>query len=193
MPWPTGPLVKGTLLLARKRYVQEQGEGVLQAVLDQLAPEDAHVLGRIILPSSWFSLGLLRRVEKAIVDVMAPRDRKALLLDIGRATATAALTHNGTERGYVRAGDPHFLLERAPCIYANHFNAGSRSYDRTGDRSGVVRTAKPFEDGEPDSCVITVGWFAAAIALAGGRSPRVAEVSCVASGARSCEMRCEWS
>jgi hypothetical protein len=186
----SGPCVKGTLLLARMKYVQKVAPEKVAIVLASLPAADEHLLRSLLLPSSWYPLDLLRRFESSIVSVLQQGSRSEVLLDIGRATAALNLT--GTQRGYVRDGDPHFLLERSSGIYACHFNVGSRTYEKIGERAGVVRTVKPFTDAK-DACLITVGWLERAIEIAGARNARVVETQCAAKGAPHCEIVCEWT
>ncbi|HTP49193.1 MAG TPA: DUF2378 family protein [Anaeromyxobacteraceae bacterium] len=192
MDWPTGPLVKGTLILARRRYVAERGPHALEVVLEGLSPSDQLQLRGVVLPSSWYPLDLLRRFEAQILRVLGQDDAEEILLDIGRATATASLTGNGSQRSYVRQ-DPHYVLELSPGIYLSHFNAGARTYEKTGEKSAMVRTTKPFEDGEHEPCRVTIGWLTRAIEIAGGRNVRVSGTRCRSGcDGRSCELRCEW-
>jgi uncharacterized protein (TIGR02265 family) len=184
--------IKGTLLLARMKYLRNKGDDNVEAVLSRLSPADQRDLRCMLLPSSWYSLGLLRRLEAGIASVLEHGSHDDLFLDIGRAAATANLTGNGTQRVYVSPGDPHFLLKHSPGIYASYFNFGHRTYQSVGDHCAIVRTTKPFSGAHPEECVITSGWLVRAIEIAGGESVTVVETACGLRGAPHCEFRCDW-
>ncbi len=186
----TSPGIKGNVLLARLKYVRETGgEAALQAILYRLPPEDAKVLQGWVLPITWYPLDLCLRLDDAIARVMSPHDRKGVFLAMGRASADANLS--GPHRPFVREGDPHFLLQAAPQIYAAYYAVGRRSYERTGPTSGVLTTHDAENVTETD-CLTVVGWHVRAIELCGGKDVRVTETRCRAKGDPVCEYRCEW-
>jgi uncharacterized protein (TIGR02265 family) len=184
--------IKGTLLLARMRYLQAHGPERVEAVLRRLSPEDQEDLRCMLLPSSWYSLGLLRRFEASIAAVLQHQTERELFLDIGRAAATANLTGRGAQRVYVQPGDPQSLLRHTPSIYASYFSFGHRTYESTGEHSAVVRTTKPFADANAEECLITAGWLARAIEITGGEDVSVVETACGVRGAPHCVFECSW-
>jgi uncharacterized protein (TIGR02265 family) len=184
--------VKGTLLLSRLKFLKGRDAGALEVVLGSMLEADQRQLRGMLLPSSWYPLDLLRRLEAAIVPALKYASRTELFLDMGRATASANLTGNGSQLAYIRPGDPQFLLQHSPHIYASAHNLGSRACECTGEHSATLRTVRPAEEVHADDCVTTVGWLERAIEIAGGRHVKVVEVQCRASGAPFCEYRCEW-
>jgi uncharacterized protein (TIGR02265 family) len=182
--------IKGTLLLARLKFLRGRGEGTLDQVIRTMSDEHQRQLRGMILPSSWYPLDLLRSLESAMVAALRYASRTELFLDMGGATATANLTGTGSQRVYVRESDPHFLLRHSPYIYASAHTAGSRSYEPTGEHSAVLRTTR--SEVRREDCLTTVGWLGRAIEIAGGRDVRVVETQCGAEGAAWCEYRCEW-
>jgi uncharacterized protein (TIGR02265 family) len=183
--------VKGTLLVARMRYLRAQGPESAERVLRRMTEADRAVLGGILLPSSWYPADLLLRLEMTIAALLAEGDRSRLFLSMGRFSADANLGPTGVQRPYVREGDPHFLLRNLPRLYATQHTVGERTYEPAGARAAVVRTLEA-DDANAEDCLTAVGWLARAIEMSGGRSPRVLETQCRARGAGFCEYRCEW-
>lgn len=184
--------IKGTLLLARMKYLKTFGPETVEAVLQGLADEDARQIRTLLLPSSWYPVELLRRLEVRMASVLNHTSHRSLFLEIGRSAASANLTGTGLQRAFVRPGQPHFVLARAPSIYASYFTDGRRTYQATGEDSAVIRTTKPFSDAHHEECLITTGWLTAAIELSGGRDVKVVETACGVDGAPCCEFHCSW-
>jgi uncharacterized protein (TIGR02265 family) len=183
--------VKGTLVLARMKYLRAQGSESAERVLRRLSQADQAVLRGMLLPSSWYPVDLLMRFEMTIAAVLAKGDRRALFLDMGHFSAETNLGPKGVQRPFLREGDPHFLLQSVPRMYATQHSDGARTYERTGARSGVVRT---IDGEEPDAedCLTAVGWLTRAIELSGGRTVTVTETQCRARGGACCEYACGW-
>ncbi|HEU4383428.1 MAG TPA: TIGR02265 family protein [Anaeromyxobacteraceae bacterium] len=182
--------VKGALLGARLTFVRERGgEKALEQVLSSLPAPDREILKGWILPISWYPLELALRLDDAIARVLSPGDRRRIFLEMGRQSAQANLT--GAQAPFVKAGDPHFFLANVPRMYATHHSRGRRTYERTGETSGVIRTFDA-ERVSRDDCLTVVGWLERALQLSGAAEPRVAEVQCRSAGAPHCEYRCEW-
>lgn len=183
--------VKGTLLLARMRYLRARGPQSADRVLRRMTEGDRAVLEASLLPSSWYPADLLLRLEMTIAAVLSRGDRLRMFVEMGRFTADTNLGPSGLQRPYVREGDPHFLLRNLPRLYGSQHTVGTRTYEPAGARAAVVRTMEA-EDVSADDCLTAVGWLARAIEMSGGRSPRVLETQCRARGGRCCEYRCEW-
>ncbi len=185
------PGIKGSVVLARLKYIREAGgEPALRAVLERLPPKDAQVLAGWVLPISWYPLDLYLRLDDAIAAVMSPHDRRAVFLAMGRASADANLS--AAQRPFVREGDPHFLLQSAPQIYAAYYAVGHRTYERTGPTSAVL-TTHDAEHVTATDCLTVVGWHVRAIELCGGKAVKVEETRCRTKGDPVCEYRCEWT
>jgi len=190
VPVATGKGIKGSVLLARLKYVRETGgEPSLQAILARLPPEDAKALTGWILQVSWYPLDLYLRLDDAIASVLSPNDRERIFLAMGRASADANLA--GPHRPFVREGDPHFLLQCAPQIYAAYYGVGRRTYARTGETSCVL-TTHDAETVTATDCLTVVGWHVRAIEACGGKQVEVVETRCRARGDEVCEYRCAW-
>jgi uncharacterized protein (TIGR02265 family) len=183
--------VKGTLVLARMKYLRAQGDEAAERVMRRLTQADQAVLRGMLLPSSWYPVDVLTRLEMTIAAVLAKGDRRALFLDMGHFSAETNLGPQGVQRPFVRAGDPHFLLQNVPRMYATQHSDGARTYERTGERSAVVRTIAGDEPDEED-CLTAVGWLTRAIELSGGRAVTVSETQCRARGGSCCAYACGW-
>lgn len=189
----TAGTVKGTLLIARMKYLRAQGQESVERVLRSLSAEDQQVLRGMLLPSTWYEADLLTRLEATIAIVLAKGDRKALFLDMGHFAADTNLGPKGVQRPYLRPDDPHFLLRNVPRMYATQHSGGTRTYEHSGARSAIVRTLSQGGEVNPDDCLTAVGWLRRAIELSGGKSVTVEETQCRARGAPCCEYLCNWS
>ncbi len=183
--------VKGTLLIARMKYLRAKGVDSAERVLRRLSEEDRHVLAEVILPSSWYPAGVLLRLETTIAALLAHGDRHQLFRDMGRFSAETNLGQAGVQRAYLREGDPQFLLRHVPQMYGALHDTGRREYIQTGERSAVLRTLAA-EEARVDDCLTTIGWLERGVELSGGRAVRVVEQECRARGGASCEYHCEW-
>ncbi len=185
--------VKGTLVIARMKYLRAQGTEACERVLRRLSQADQQVLRGMLLPSSWYPADLLMRFEMTIAALLSRGDRRVLFVDMGQFTADTNLGTTGVQRPYLREGDPHFLLRNVPRMYSAQHSDGTRTYEQTGPRSAIVRTLVESGEVDPDDCLTAVGWLRRAIELSGGKSVAVEEARCRAKGAPSCDFVCSWS
>lgn len=188
----TAPTVKGTLLMARMKYLRAQGTERSERVLRLASAQDQAVLRGVLLPSTWYPADILLRLEMTIAAVLARGDRHALFMDMGRFAAETNLGPSGVQRSYLRDGDPHFLLRNVPRMYASQHSLGTRTYEQAGPHAAVIRTLDG-EEADAEDCLTAVGWLERAIALSGARDVRVVETACRARGAPCCEYRCAWA
>ncbi|MBM7118280.1 TIGR02265 family protein [Archangium primigenium] len=183
--------IKGSVLIARLNLLMRQSApGRLQEVLQKLSPEDRKVLSGVIMPIGWYPLDLNLRLDAAIAEALSPRDRNKAFIDMGRASAEENLT--GPHHVFIRKGDPHFLLSHAPEIYRLYYAVGARSYEKTGERSALLRTVGAENVTEAD-CLTIIGWYQRAIELSGGRDVRITHTKCRARGHGACEYACTWT
>jgi uncharacterized protein (TIGR02265 family) len=187
-----GGKVKGTLVIARMKYVRAQGPDGSERVLRRLTQADQAVLRGMLLPSTWYPADLLARLEMTIAAVLANGDRRALFVALGQFSANTNLGEKGVQRPYVKPGDPHFLLRNVPRMYASQHSGGTRTYEQTGLRSAVVRTLDG-DGADVEDCLTTLGWLRRAVELSGGHAVTVAETRCRAEGAPCCEYAVSWA
>jgi uncharacterized protein (TIGR02265 family) len=187
---PPSSRIKGTVLISRLNMVRQNGGSArLDEVLRRLPPADQALLRKMILPINWYPLELNLRLDAAIAEVLSPEDQARAFMEMGRASADENL--KGAQHVFVRQGDPHFLLSQAPQIYRFYYAVGSRTYEKAGPKSAILRTYGAESVTETD-CLTIVGWHQRAIELSGGRSARVTHTKCVAKGASHCEYLCQW-
>lgn len=183
--------VKGTLLIARMKYLRARGAEDCERVLRRMSAADQQVLRGMLLPSSWYAADLVVRLEMTIVALLARGDRKELFLDMGRFTADTNLGPNGVQRPYLKDGDPHYLLHNVPRMYAAQHAGGVRTYELLEPKAATIRTV----DGEQpnaEDCLTAVGWLKRAIELSGGKIVTVDETRCRGRGGPCCEYVCRW-
>lgn len=190
MAKPVAPAIKGNVLISRLAFVRERGgEPAVEAVLSRLSRQDQDALRGWILPIGWYPLDLNLRLDDAIAGVLSPEDRSRVFVEMGRASADASL--GGSQKPYVKEGDPHFLLANSARLYATYYAVGRREYERTGDGSAVLRTLDA-EGVNATDCLTVVGWHQRAIELSGGRDVKVVETRCRTRGDPFCEYTCTW-
>jgi uncharacterized protein (TIGR02265 family) len=181
--------IKGVVLIARLRWLGERADtSQVERVLRRLPRDDEVVLRGQLLHVAWYPLQLKLRLDEAIAAELAG-SRQRIFREMGRSSAEINLS--GPHEAYVRSGDPHALLSRAPHIYRSGNEAGYRSYEKVGPSTAVVRTFDAAAV-SPSDCLTALGWFERAIELCGGRDVRVVETKCRAEGAPCCEYRCDW-
>ncbi len=183
--------VKGTLLLARLKYLEAQGEEKSGRVVRHLSKADQEALRGIVLQSGWYPADLLLRLEMTAAAILANGDRTRLFLDMGRFSASTNLGAAGVQRAFVRDGDPQRFLADVPRMYAAQHSSGHRVHEATGERAALIRTCGE-EEVVAEDCLTTVGWLQRAIEICGGLGVSVVETRCRARKADCCEFRCEW-
>lgn len=186
----SGSRIKGGVLISRLNLLRQQGGQLrVDLVLGRLPPSDQALLRRSLLPVAWYPLELNLRLDSAIAEVLSPDDERRAFIEMGRASAEESL--RGPQNSFLQAGNPHFLLSQAARIYRFYYAVGSRTYDKTGPRSAVLRTFSAENVTEAD-CLTIIGWHERAIELSGGLTPRITHPLCRAQGAPHCEYLCCW-
>ncbi len=186
----SGSRIKGSVLISRLNMLRQHGGAArVEEVLHRLSDADQVVMRKLILPIAWYPLELNLRLDAAIADVLSPEDRARAFIDMGRASAEENL--HGAHSIFVKQGDPQFLLKQAPQIYRFYYAVGSRTYEKTGPRSGVIRTFGAENVTEAD-CLTIIGWHQRAIEICGGQDARIVHSLCRARGAPHCEYQCSW-
>lgn len=183
--------VKGTLLVARMKFLRSRGQAEYDRVVKRLSAEDQEVLRAMLLPSSWYPAGVLLRLEMTAAAILSKGDRRQLLREMGRFTAETNLAPTGIHRPFVRENQPHFLLENLPRLYGAQHSSGNRTFEKTGATSAIIRHYDVGE-AEPDDCLTTLGWLQRAVEISGGTAVAVEEYQCRGRGAPHCEFRVSW-
>ncbi|NUP11783.1 MAG: TIGR02265 family protein [Polyangiaceae bacterium] len=180
--------IKGSVLLARLAFVQEQrGAAGLDRVLEALPPTDKDLLQTIVLPSGWYPFDCYERLDAAIAEEMGEGD--SIFKRLGEHSALHNLS--ATQRRYIKSRDPHGLLRQAASIYRLYYDTGERNYERVTDKRAVLRTVGSHTYSRAD-CLTVVGWHEKAILMCGATHAHVTETKCRARGDTLCEYVCEW-
>jgi uncharacterized protein (TIGR02265 family) len=180
--------VKGSILKSRLEFVEQQfGREGLEKVMSGLDDEDRKALSRIV-PVAWLDFDVGRRLDDAIVRILGG-GRPEVFERLGEASAE---TNLGTvHAAFLAPGDPHGFLAKAPQIYRMYYQQGSREYEKTGDREGVLTTHDAENFSKPD-CLTVIGWYRKALEMCGAKNPRVIEEECRARGGDVCRYRVSW-
>lgn len=180
--------VKGTVLKSRLAFVQDHfGAEGLEKLLASLSQADRDAL-RMVLPITWYPFDLGKRLDDAIVQVLAGGDQ-SFFERLGAESAQKNLTT--FHKAFLTPGDPHAFLGKAGTIYGLYYEKGRREYEKTGEREGVLRTYDAETFSAPD-CLTIVGWHRHALEMCGVKNPRVVEEECRASGGAMCRYRLSW-
>jgi len=182
--------VGGNTILARRKFVLDRGgEALWEKVLVRLPEDDAKQLRRTLLVTGTWPLDLNLRLDQSIAAVLYPDEPERAFREMGRASADVNL--KGSQRAFVKEGDPHHLLSFAETIYAYYYGEGRRTYEKTGANTArlVTHDAPPATPGD---CLTIVAWHERAIELSGGKNPKVQETKCRSRGDRVCEYQVSW-
>jgi uncharacterized protein (TIGR02265 family) len=180
--------VKGAVLKSRLSFIEEHaGANGLTRVLDTLSDDDRSTLKRV-LPVGWYPFALGERLDDAIVGVLGNGDQR-FFERLGAASAERNLT--SVHKSYLRPGDPHGFLERAPAIFRSYYESGRREYERTGPTSGVLTTYDADAFSLPD-CLTIIGWHRTALEMCGAVQVTIVETECRARGASVCRYTVTW-
>jgi uncharacterized protein (TIGR02265 family) len=180
--------VKGAVLKSRLAFIEEHfGKDAVQKVLASLAADDQRPL-RLVFTSNWYPFELGRRLDDAIVQVVA-NGRSDFFERLGAASAEKNL--GSLHAGYLTPGDPQAFLAKAPQIYSLYYETGRREYMATGRTSGVLTTYDAETFSGPD-CMTVVGWYRKALEMCGASNVSVMEEECRARGGAVCRYKVEW-
>ncbi len=180
--------VKGSVLQSRLAFVKERaGQPAVDKVLASLPESDRKILTGMLLPAGWYPFETADRLDLAISRELGMGDQVFRVLGEKSATDNLAASH----RVYIRDRDPHGLLKQAASIYRLYSDTGHRTYEKTSDKSAILRTWESRTFSKAD-CLTVIGWHEKAIGLCGGAKSRVRETRCRTLGDEVCEYVCEW-
>lgn len=185
-----GVCVKGVILLARLKHLRESyGEVTLCAVLDRMLPSDRELLrGMLLVPSLWYPVALLGRLDQAIDAHFAPGMQRGLFRQIGRVLANLDCEARAP---LLRRGDPHHALRASSALYGQHYRYGVRTYAALDAHSCLLTSTGPDAIAVAD-CLTARGWLERMLELAGALDAEVDERWCRLQGAAACEHLCRW-
>ena len=180
--------IKGAVLKSRLGFVEEHfGAAGLQRVLESLGPDDQRAL-RMVFTSNWYPFELGKRLDDAIVRVLAG-GKPEFFEKLGEASAAKNLST--VHAGYVTKGNPQAFLAKAPAIYGMYYETGRREYRQTGERSAVITTHDAETFSAPD-CLTVVGWYRRGLEMCGAERVKIVETECRARGRQVCRSEVSW-
>jgi hypothetical protein len=180
--------IKGTILKSRLGFVEQHwGRPGLDRVLGELDTDDRRAL-ETILTVKWYPFSLGERLDAAIVRVLGD-GRTDVFERLGRASADANLTT--LHKNFLTPGKPHVFLGKASQIYRFYYETGSRTYEQTGERSGVIVTRDAETFSAPD-CLTIIGWHKRALEMCGVEGVVMVEEECRARGGQVCRYALRW-
>jgi uncharacterized protein (TIGR02265 family) len=180
--------IKGAVLKSRLGFVEEHfGSAGLQRVLESLGPDDQRAL-RMVFTSNWYPFELGKRLDDAIVRVLAG-GKPEFFEKLGEASAAKNLST--VHAGYVTKGNPQAFLAKAPAIYGMYYETGRREYRQTGERSAVITTHDAETFSAPD-CLTVVGWYRRGLEMCGAERVKIVETECRARGGQVCRYEVSW-
>jgi uncharacterized protein (TIGR02265 family) len=180
--------VKGSILKSRLTFVEEHfGTDGAERVLASLSPEDQKAL-RNVLPAQWHPFELGKRLDDAIVQVLAAGEPE-FFERLGEASAEKNLTT--LHKVFLTPGDPSAFLAKAPQIYRLYYQTGRRGYEETGEKEGVLTTYEAETYSSAD-CMTVMGWYRKALEMCGATGVRIVEEECRATGGQVCRYRVSW-
>ena len=180
--------VKGTVLKARMAFVEQNwgADGVAQ-LLASFSVDERKTL-QSLLSSRWYPFELGKRLDAAVVGVLG-KGAPDVFEQMGAASAQANLTT--VHKSFLTQGKPHGLLSKAEQIYGFYYETGRRSYEQTGECSGVLTTFDAETFSAPD-CLSVVGWYKHALAMCGATGVSNEEPECRARGGAACRYNVSW-
>lgn len=180
--------VKGSVLKSRLEFVEEHfGADGVKKLMASLGAEDQEALKKM-LPSTWLPFEVGKRLDDAIVNVLAGGDPK-FFEQLGIASADKNLTT--FHASFLTPGDPEAFLRKAPQIYGLYYQKGRREWEKTGEREGYLTTYEAETFSAAD-CLTVVGWYKRALEMCGASSIEVVEEECRAKGGEFCRYRVRW-
>ncbi|HEU0053167.1 MAG TPA: hypothetical protein VFQ39_08310 [Longimicrobium sp.] len=136
----------------------------------------------------WYPFEIGERLDAAIVRVVG-NGRTEMFERLGAASADANLAT--VHKQFLTPGRPHVFLGKAPLIYGFYYETGRRTYEQTGESSGVLTTFEAETFSAPD-CLSVIGWYRRALELCGVTDVSIEEDECRAKGGVVCRYRLRW-
>ncbi|HEY2747706.1 MAG TPA: hypothetical protein VGL86_23955 [Polyangia bacterium] len=179
--------VKGSVLRARLRYVEERGgEDGHRRFIDALAPSTRAIVDERILASGWYPFA-------AFIDICEVIDRQlgagdlALCDELGRYGCDANLPT--LYKIFFRMADVLYIVRRAAAAWRVNYDEGSMTVVGEGDHEVTLRMEVPAP--HRAHCLSVRGWIVRAGELSGAKDVRVDE-RCRLNGAPHCQFELRW-
>ncbi|AEP13095.1 hypothetical protein [Chloracidobacterium thermophilum] len=184
--------VQGSLIKSRLLYLQmKHGIATLKHILQSLGEADRAVLTKTVFVGEWYELGLLIRLDAAIVAELGATTPD-LLEALG--AFSAELNIGGTYESLVQR-DVEGFLQLSAVVSPTFQTFGSARYEPE-NKTGLVRAGTvclAYDTAPPSQyCQSGIGYFRRAVELCGGIHPEVTITGCRREGAPECRFRICW-
>lgn len=173
---------KGTTLKAALAWVEhERGAAGVQELLEHLADEHRGLIGKTVLPSTWYPLSLL-------VDVLTTADRLygrgtlSVCRTIGRWSSDYEVTL--LHKVFLKLASLDYWLKGAAGMWTLYYGAG-RMKAEVGEGGGTIHLTD-FNPLSKAFCLRFEGWVERTIELSKYQDVRVRHTECVLDGQPSC-------
>jgi hypothetical protein len=179
------PQAKGTTIIDLVKLARQN-----LAAFEAMVPAASRaILLQSILPSSWYPEETLRDLLVA-ADRLRGRGDLGSCMQLGRVSAQKDL--QGVYRALLVRGNPEATLTGFPRIWSLYHDTGTVTVEHFGEREARVVLR---DHGLPSRalCLVTLGWIAEAVTLAGGATPQTSEDACRCQGGSFCVYRVAWS
>jgi len=180
---------RGITVLSRLAYLKTHYAAQLNAVLAQLSDQERQTI-TTALPVTKIPMPVYMRFNDAIAHVCAPNDPNEVFVAMGRASAEANLKEH--QNGFMRIGDPQFVLSALPRLHKFYNDSGHVEYKKLSPTSAEIRMVD-LDAVSSGDCLTNKGWFTAAIEMSGGHAVKVQHTRCRMREDDVCEFLCQWS
>lgn len=181
--------IKGFVILSRRQFIEQTfGADVWDRTVAALPEDDRLALNGVLLASSWVPLSTCAALDDALAKVVGGRAEEAFRA-LGRKSAETNLPK--LQANFLKGKSPQKFLAQTPSIYRIYYEGGSRDYQPTGERAGVITTtgAEGVTWGE---CLTVIGWHERALELCGAKNVRITHPVCKARGGAVCRYDLHW-
>ena len=180
---------RGIVVLARLEYIKHHHAKQLEAVLATLSPAERAVIVAT-LPVSKIPMPIYVHFNDAIAKVCAPNDPDGIFIAMGRASAEQNLREH--QNGFLRVGDPHFVLAATPRLHRFYIDSGRVEYAKLAATTAQIRMID-LDTVSVGDCLTNKGWFGRAVELSGGNNVRVQHTRCRTREDDACVFTCQWT
>jgi hypothetical protein len=186
-------MVKGTLLAHLHAFVRsEVGEPGWSSLLAALSPEDARLLGDLVIAGAWRPVGVWNRAVDSFLNGRFSEPHLEMA-KLAKLVAERDLTT--LFKVVLKMRSPEFVLNRSPSLYNRYFSEGQFHAQPVGPRHWRASLTVPAGENEGPglfSCNIGIcTWLSHALELSGVR-PHVTHPKCRFAGSASCEYDLVW-
>ncbi|MDB4970807.1 MAG: hypothetical protein JWN44_6496 [Myxococcales bacterium] len=179
--------VKGTVLKARLRYVEERGGGTAGlAFREALSAHTRQLIDERIRPNSWYPFGAFVEMCE-VIDRQLGKGDLELCHELGRHACDANLPT--LYKIFFRMADVMYVIRRAAAAWRVSYDEGSMTVLGEGDHLVTMRMEVPTP--HRAHCLSVRGWIVRAGELSGAKGVEIEE-RCRLRGDPHCEFTLRW-